>query len=43
MAIQLEKLVNDIKLIIKGDEANIKDLINVIIDFINTIFRNEEF
>ena len=43
MKIQLEKLAKEIKLIIKDDSATITDLINVIIDFINTIFRNEEF
>lgn len=43
MNFQIGKLVDDIKLVFEDGEASIKDLINVIIDFVNALLRNEEF
>ncbi len=43
MKFQIEKLVDDIRLVFEDGKASIKDLINVIIDFVNALLRNEEF
>lgn len=43
MKFQIEKLVDDIKLVFEDEKVSIKDLINVIIDFVNALLRNEEF
>lgn len=43
MKFQIEKLVDDIKLVFEDEKVSIKDLINVIIDFVNALLKNEEF
>lgn len=43
MNFQIGKLVDEIKLVLESDEASLTALINVIIDFVNALLRNEEF
>lgn len=43
MDFQIGKLVDEIKLVLESDEASLTALINVIIDFVNALLRNEEF
>lgn len=43
MKFQIGELVNEIKLVLEDEEVSLTSLINVIIDFINALLRNEEF
>lgn len=43
MNFQIGKLVDEIKLVFENETVSLTSLINVIIDFINALLRNEEF
>lgn len=43
MKFQIGELVNEIKLVFENETVSLTSLINVIIDFINALLRNEEF
>ena len=43
MKFQIGELVNEIKLVFENETVSLTSLINVIIDFVNALLRNEEF